>query len=417
LQYLGIGKCTQVTDAGLRSLASLPQLRDLRLVGDKRITAKGLLQLTALKKLNRLRLRDTGITAQDLQVIKNLTQKVPSIDTLVLEDKSFTSAAIKKWKHDLPLAHLSIVASANQQALRDVHLDRTLHFPDHTSLGVLYWLPPECKVRVDSKQSSKVGEAKGVVGVPKRANLLLKVGNFAANDPSLLTAYGPNFFAALNFGAVDTDDKTLAKISELTGLQALDLRESDLSDQGLKGLSKLKKLEELYLSRTSVSDQGLDWLLPLGSLKKLVLDQTKISNNGLKSIQKCRNLQDLAMSNCHITDAGLASLATLSELTSLELDSNKGITAKGLMQLAGSKLIWLSIRDTSVTAKDLPVVEKLSEKIPSLKFITVNGKSFTSAAVREWQFALPHISTTVQQNLLMHEESGLFAPLHSWSDR
>ncbi len=404
LQFLSITNSkSSITDAGLRSLTNLSELSDLRLNGNPRITAKGLLQLTGLKKLKTLRLRQTAITAKDLQIMKLLSQKM-SLKTLVLEDGSFTSGEVKRWHQALPHV-LTIAATA---AVAKPSEEKILHFPDRTSLGQLQSIP----------YAKKTVEARGTVRVPKSTSLYLRVGYAAARDPSLLTAYGPDFFTGLDFSRVETDDTTVAKISALSGLRSLDLRDADLSEQGMKSVSKLKNLENLKLERTALTDQCTELLVPLRSLKRLSVDQTKITDDGLRNIQKCRKLRTLGLSQCHITDAGLRSVATLPELQELELSDNRGITAKGLLQLTDLKeLKTLRLRQT-VTAKDLQIIKMLSQKVPSLHYIEVKDRSFTSAAMWKWQQALPNIAVEVAQSQPLQKDAPkLFAPLHSWSDR
>ena len=248
--------------------------------------------------------------------------------------------------------------------------------------------------------------------VPKTANLALKVSYAAVTDPTLLSAYGPDFFAYLDFSKVETDDRVFAVISKLTNLQALNLDGADLSNQGLKDLSNLRQLQYLYLSRSGITDRTLEWL-PTGSLEQLISNQTKISDRGLKSIQKCRDLRKLNLSDCHITDAGLPSIATLTELEELDL-SNTKITAKGLLQLIGlKKLLSLSVRNTLITAEDLPVVKQLCQKMPSLNSIEIGGKSFTIPVVAHWQQSIPHVALHPHKNSDLKGASPvLFAPLH-----
>ncbi len=410
LQFLSITNSnSSITDAGLRSLTNLSELADLRLNGNPRITAKGLLQLTDLKKLKTLRIRQTGITAKDLQTMKRLSQKM-SLKAMVLEDGSFTSGEVKKWHQALPQVLLTIAEVAKPEVAEPsaANEEKVLHFPDRTSLGLLQFMP---------RKRNKV-EALGTVRVPKMTRIYLKVGYAAGQDPSLLTAYGPDCFTGLDFSRVETDDTTVAKISVLSGLRSLDLRDADLSVEGIKSVSKMKNLEDLKLERTPVTDQCLAWLIPLRSLKRLSVDQTKITDDGLRNIQKCTKLETLGISHCHITDAGLRSLATLPELKELELSGNPGITAKGLLQLTDlKKLKALRIRQT-VTAKDLQIIKMLSQKVPSLHYIEVKDRSFTSAAMWKWQQALPNVAVEVAQSQPLQKDAPkLFAPLHSWSDR
>jgi hypothetical protein len=283
---------------------------------------------------------------------------------------------------------------------------RVLKFPERTSLGRLYWTLPASTLGTmtylgalsDDRFWHKAGEARGIVQVPITAVLAVEASYDAVQHPQLLTAYGPDFFTALDFSKVETDDTTVAKISSLSGLKVLDLRDSDLSDQGLRQLSGCRKLEQLSLSRTAVTDKGLDCLPVIDSLQDLRLNGTKVTDSGLKVLQKFRQLEKLSITDCHITDTGVRAIAGLPEITDLVLDGNPKITAKGLLQLSQlKKLRRLCVSQTSVTASDLATIQSMREKIGSLKRLEVCGPTFTSVEVNKWRQALPRIKLVADQ--------------------
>jgi hypothetical protein len=79
------------------------------------------------------------------------------------------------------------------------------------------------------------------------------------------------------------------------------------------------------------------------------------------------------------------------------------------------KLRSLAVRDTSVTAKDLPMIERLSQQMQSLSTIMVSGRSFSGPVVVEWQRALPRVSVQLREKMVSEEDSAkLFAPVHPW---
>ena len=298
-----------------------------------------------------------------------------------------------------------ICAGSTYATAGDTNQGTLLHFPDRTSLGQLYVLSDQFPIwgtqrqrKAAGKYRKDLGEAKGSVQVPKSGKLMLQVDRPAAYAPSLLTVYGANSFAVLDFSKVKSDDQTMAKISELTGLQGLQLDGSSLSDKGLTLLGKLKGLKYLSMGGTAVTDRGLEVLQQLGSLTYLLLNGTKISNTGLKTIGNCHQLEFLSLAGCDISDAGLQSLAAAPALREICLNSNKKITAEGLLHATGFKrLEILDIQGTGVAVKDLPIIQKFRQKIPSLKVVRVAGSSFTSEAAQAWKHTFPHdeIDTTL----------------------
>ena len=305
---------------------------------------------------------------------------------------------------------------------------RVLNFRKATFLGNIYWLPPEHAawdneyLVLKHAPFHKAGKAMGTVNVPKKANLFLEVGYDAVENPSLLTAYGPDFFTGLKFNQVETDDRTMAAVGELTGLKALDLRDSDLSDRGMESLSKLHNLEYLKLDHAKITDRGVAALSKLQALKSLQLDEIRITEKGLSDIRSCRHLRVLNLNHCQITDKGLRSISALSELEDLELNWNLDITAKGLLPLAAlKKLKNLEVRTTAITAKDLPVIQEMIRQMPALHSIAFRDKSFTGIVAKKWQDALPHVALAISRTnsgdalpFSKKDIPSVFAPVHVW---
>jgi hypothetical protein len=302
---------------------------------------------------------------------------------------------------------------------------REIHFPDSISLGKLYLLPAGLPIWNNEYLVLKnapfraAGKAQGSIRIPGNMSLFLDVGYAAVQDPSLLTAYGQDFFAGLKFERLEINDKPMAIVGTLTGLRALDVRDSNVSDAGLKSLSNLKNLEYLNLSRTAITGHGLPSLAGLRSLRTVLLDGNTVTDNGLKFIRQCDHVHLLALNHCQITDQGLRSLSTLTEVESLELNFNPGITATGLLQLTGLRnLKSLEVRTTAITAKDLPVIQALKRRTPSLQCISLSDKSFSKEAVKKWEQSLPGLKVAASEITLhnsvhinVEDAPWLFAPL------
>jgi Leucine-rich repeat (LRR) protein len=402
LSFLSLAGCSKVSGAGLACLDNMPALARLDLSQTK-VTASGLAPLKCIRHLIVLNISETGITASDLDKLK---QPLSSPYTLYLQGKSFTDAALNQWHNALPAVTIRVMGAKAP--------DRILHFPERVSLGKLLYQPQYASLLADK---TKLGKAQGAVTVPKLANLWLEVGYAAAQDPSLLTAYSPDFFAGLDLRKVEIDDATLAKWAALKGLQALDLTDAGISDLGLKSLSGLNKLAALDLTGTLITNQGLASLATLPALTFLTLDRTKIGDKGLPVLQQCHHLQNLSLSRCSITDDGLASIAKCQDLHNLVLNYNPQITAKSLLRLSSLKqLNYLSVRTTGLTAADLPVIQNLCRQLPYLSRLAVRDKSFTEAAIRQWQQALPNVTlkgTGNEANKDLQQEAPiLFAPVH-----
>jgi hypothetical protein len=139
-----------------------------------------------------------------------------------------------------------------------------------------------------------------------RVNLMVD----GATDLSPLRSLAPNGVSALHAQGASIDDRQLAHVGELTGLQLLDLSNTQVSDAGLLHLVRCDRLEHLWLWNTNVTDAGLALL---GRLPRLRL---------------------LGLGNTRVTDAGLAGLASLTELRVLQLVGTR-VAGHGLEHLHG----------------------------------------------------------------------------------
>ncbi|XP_065853097.1 F-box/LRR-repeat protein 3 [Euphorbia lathyris] len=126
-------------------------------------------------------------------------------------------------------------------------------------------------------------------------------------------------------------------------LEELDLTDcGGLNDRGLECLSRCSRLISLKLGLcTNISDKGLSYIAShCPKLHELDLYRCSgIGDNGLAALSSgCKKLRMLNLSYCNlITDNGLKCLSFLEELTDLELRSLDKITGVGLTFIAKCK--------------------------------------------------------------------------------
>jgi hypothetical protein len=109
----------------------------------------------------------------------------------------------------------------------------------------------------------------------------------------------------------DAGDDTLVKIiesSNLTRLKNLYVG-SLVTDRGIKHISELSGLETLNLRYTEVTDDGASHLANLRHLHSLFLYSAKLTEQGIPTILALPNLKKLILYDCAITEEQLASLA------------------------------------------------------------------------------------------------------------
>lgn len=97
LEVLKLDAANNVTDAGLKELATLKNLQDLGL-GSTKVTDAGLKELAGFKKLQKLNLNFTKVTDAGLKVLASLDK----LDTLGLSFTEVTADGVKKLQESLP---------------------------------------------------------------------------------------------------------------------------------------------------------------------------------------------------------------------------------------------------------------------------------------------------------------------------
>lgn len=311
----------------------------------------------------------------------------------------------------LVLLCISICIGAEQSG------SRIIHFPSDRSMGMLFVLDAN---NVDSSSYNDwqpLSEATGNVTVSSGKALKLNLSKEAGDDLSPLSALAANDLVILNFEGVEITDDQLKHISDLTGLQELDLSETNILGTGLKYLDKLDSLKKLWLANTHVGDNELSCFLELPSLEGLGLRDTPTTDAGMVHVGKITSLETLSLS-AGVGDDGLEHLKGLKNLRWLST-GDRGVTDKGLAHLAGltnleylglegarvsdagmvylkkmTKLKRLRLYGTPVTEKGFVHLESLKNleeinvlfgvtetglkalsKLPSLKSITVDGDS------------------------------------------
>jgi Leucine-rich repeat (LRR) protein len=353
---------TQVTDAGLKELAGLKQLRWLDLTGVK-VTDAGLKELDGLTQLQALQLGSTQVTDAGLKELAGLKQ----LRTLHLHGLKVTDAGLKELDGLTELKSLDL--SSTQ--VTDAGLKELAGLKQ---LWVLY---------LTSTPMTGVG-LKELAGLKQLQTLQL--GSPKVTDAGLKELAGLKQLQTLRlyFGTQVTD-AGLKELARLKQLQALDLRDFQVTDAGLRELAGLKQLRSLELWNTQVTDAGLKELAGLTQLQALILVSTQVTDAGLKELAGLKQLQALRLYGTQVTDAGLKELAGLTQLQMLDLSSTK-VTDAGLKELAGLKqLRTLYLTGTKVTDAGLKEVAGFTQ----LQTLDLNSTQVTDAGLKELKAALP----------------------------
>ncbi|MGA2259183.1 MAG: hypothetical protein ABSG53_31305, partial [Thermoguttaceae bacterium] len=229
---------TKVTDAGMRHLKRLANLKSLNLSGTP-VTDAGLRLLKGLTKLQFLNLVDTKVTDAGLEILKGWTR----LQLLDLGETPVTDAG---------LGHLEGLTQLKSLSLRQTRV---------TDAGLVH-----------------------LAGLTQLYSLGL--GHTQITDAGLKHLQGLTELQWLMLDGTKVTDVGTAKLQGLTRLHSLDLRQTNVSDAGLEHLKGLTRLRTLYLANTHVTDAGLANLKGMSQLTTLDLRETKVTDQGVKKLRQ-----------------------------------------------------------------------------------------------------------------------------------
>jgi Leucine-rich repeat (LRR) protein len=246
---------------------------------------------------------------------------------------------------------------------------RVVHFPKDRSMGILYLLDTSQSDTSESSDWERFREATGDVAVPAGKVLRLDLNKEAGYDLSPLLELRPDDLVVLRCFGVVMADEQLQHISDLTGLQEINLSGTGILGTGLKHLAKLKSLERLVLNNTRVGDNELAHLTNLPSLKWLCLFGTRTTDAGMVHVGKITSLEVLLLSWL-VGDEGLSHLTSLLHLTVRD----ESISNEGLSHLAGMRrLESLYLQKTQINDEGLIHLRQMKR----LKELLLSGTRVT----------------------------------------
>jgi internalin A len=176
----------------------------------------------------------------------------------------------------------------------------------------------------------------------------------------------------LNVRGTRIFDGTMAIVSGLPQLEALDISYTQVTDNGLDGLVPLTKLKELSIGRSKLNQGALEVLRLLPTLEYLDLGGPHPGSGGYRAkpgtpmpeevpraISELKQLRVLKLSYSEITWDGLRILAALDQVEKLSLAGSSHVDDRAMAELAKWKsLKYLDVQGTKVTPQGVAVLEK-----------------------------------------------------------
>jgi internalin A len=247
-----------ITDAGLKHLANLKELRILSLWETPGITDAGLAYLSALTKLQHLNLYRCEITDAGLVHLRTMD----NLETLDIAKTGVTGPG---------LSHLGRMSKLKK-------LFTPTNSAGLTHIGRLHGLQELC-----AYQPRKPIPGDGLAHLANLKSLrVLQLGDNLCSDTGLAT------------------------LSGLSGLTQLGIGGERVTDAGMNHLAKLRGLQELTVDKSRVTGAGLAVLLDLPSLRSLDLqDSAGVGDSGVEPLRKLTGLRILGLVGTTVSDDGM----------------------------------------------------------------------------------------------------------------
>jgi hypothetical protein len=177
----------------------------------------------------------------------------------------------------------------------------------------------------------------------------------------------------------------LRSLRAMTELKILDLGGTRVDD--ISPIGHLTLLRNLHLSRTPIDDKGLAPIVGLVGLDELKLDGTKITSASYSYLKHLSKLVGLSLDNTQVGDDGSAALAELTALIRVGLDETQ-ITDITVARLAGMpKLQSLSLSGTNVTDHGLATLTECQ----ALRRLNIRGTKISRDGLRAFQTVRPEV--------------------------
>lgn len=286
-----------MTDAGLRKLAGCKQLRWLRLTGFH-FTDAGLAVLLQLPKLQHVQIIGHEITEAGLRFAAHLPELRRVGYRVGHGVEKFSDDAFIKAERIRELGKLdqlrwlqirqpkidAIPEIGALTQLRGLNLDRIVLKPDWKPLGKLTNLET-----LTLPYGGEADEALAEVGRLKKLHSLTVRGG-RVTSKGLAHLAGLTNLRSLDLEYALISDADLKNLETLKQLRSLNLQVTKISDAGLKSLAQLPELETLNLTSTSVADAGIGELAALRNLRTLSVLGTKVSQAGVKKLAGLEHL-------------------------------------------------------------------------------------------------------------------------------
>ncbi|MCE1237738.1 MAG: hypothetical protein LWW93_15415 [Hyphomicrobiales bacterium] len=285
VQSVGFGKMKgeEIAGAHIALLAQMPNLYSVDIYGAKNLTPEDLVPLTKLAKLGNVTMSSCNLGDAHAAVLADLK----TATWLRVSGNEFTDAATPALAKIATLTLLDLgsnpIGDAGLAPLGRLPALATLHlnFTKVTGPG-LADLATATKLQELGLQSAPL--IPGVAGAAIARNKSLK---------RLYPWYTP------------IDDRDIAEIGKLAGLETLYLNNTATTDAAGPSLAKLSALRWLWLNHTKTTDAIVEKIAGL-PLENVQVDETGVTDRAMPILAAIPTLRNISARKTGVTDAGVA---------------------------------------------------------------------------------------------------------------
>jgi hypothetical protein len=168
----------------------------------------------------------------------------------------------------------------------------------------------------------------------------------------------------LSYSSTTFNNRRLAALPDMPGLQSMDLSDTRIDDDGLRELRRFPQLTRLDLNNANATAAGMRHLKPLKHLEYLNIGGRGFHGKaGLAHIAHLPKLHWLHLGGTGVKDPELVHLKKFQSLKTLYLDSSTGDT--GLRHVSKVKTL------RSLVLRDLPISDAGVEHLTNLKDLRI----------------------------------------------
>ncbi|MBC8000465.1 MAG: hypothetical protein IAF58_21115, partial [Leptolyngbya sp.] len=268
-----------------------------------------------------------------------------------------------------------------------------LQFPDK-SMGTIFLIPKRHVADESEPPTESKLEAKGMVVLPPRSKILLKLNFEGLENIAALDKLPVENVFAFNLKRLLVTEKDCRHLARFKNIESLELQSSDVTSDAIKALAPLKNLRFLGINKTLVKADVTRHLAQFPKLKSVSLGHNELAGADYTPLAGLKMLRNLHVDNVRLNDKGVESISKISSLTYIKMSGNNLVSDRSAANLAKLHLVALNIQDTGIGPKSIPYLSTMK----TLKHLKLEDRNFKPADKAKLKKGLPNTTLQFDRN-------------------